>query len=133
MASFAGDRTGGSIAPISLQSGASGGNYSAAAGVVDLNKNFWAQKSKAPAWGELSAQAMKNAADEKNTAIAAESNAFGKGMETYGQTFGQAMQAKATIEAAEKQAEAQKSSGMMSAIGGIAGAGLKLLSGGLAG
>ena len=54
------------------------------------------------------------------------------GIQAFGQTQGMALQAQAQIEAAEKQASAQKSAGMMGAIGGIAGAGLKLLTGGLA-
>jgi hypothetical protein len=41
---FAGDRTQTEFSPISLQSGASGGNYSAAAGVVDLGNSFAAQR-----------------------------------------------------------------------------------------
>jgi len=125
---FAGNRTGAEFAPISLQSGASGGNYSAAAGVVDIGNSFSAQREKAPRFDQLSAQAMKNASEERTAAMNAEASVLGTGMQAYGQTKGAAMQAQAQIEAAEKQASAQKSSGMMSAIGGIASAGLALLS-----
>ena len=125
---FAGNRTGAEFEPMSLQSGASGGNYSAAAGVVDLGNSFAAQREKAPRFDQLSAQAMKNASDEKTAAMNAEASVLGTGMQAYGQTKGYAMQAKAQMEAADKQASAQKSGGIMSAIGGIASAGLALLS-----
>ena len=119
---FAGSKTGAEFSPISLQSGASGGNYSAAAGVVDLGNSFAAQREKAPRYDQLSAQAMKNASDEKTAAMNAEASVLGTGMQAYGQTKGAAMQAKAQIEAAKAQAEASKQSSMMGAIGSIGGA-----------
>ena len=125
---FAGDRTQTEFTPISLQSGASGGNYSAAAGVVDLGNSFAAQRDKAPRFDQLSAQAMKNASDEKVAAMNAEASVMGTGLAAYGQTRSSAMMAEAQIKAAKKQAEAQKSSSIMGAIGGIASAGLSLLS-----
>jgi hypothetical protein len=125
---FAGSRQDVDFSPISLQSGASGGNYSAAASAVDVGNSFAAMRDKAPKYDQLSAQAMKNASDEKTAAMNAEASVLGTGMQAYGQTKGAALQAEAAIEAAEKQADAQKSSGMMSAIGGIASAGLALLS-----
>ena len=124
---FAGDRTQTEFTPISLQSGASGGNYSAAASAVDLGNSFAAQRDKAPKYELLSAQAMKNASDEKTAAMNAEASVLGTGMQAYGQTKGYAMQAKATIEAAEKEAEASKQNGIMGAIGSIAGAAIPLL------
>tara|TARA_R100000951_G_scaffold116741_1_gene130322 strand:- start:2730 stop:3410 length:681 start_codon:yes stop_codon:yes gene_type:complete len=125
---FAGSRNDVDFSPISLQSGASGGNYAAAAGVVDLGNSFAAQREKASRYDQLSAQAMKNKSDEKTAAMNAEASVLGTGLQAYGQTKGYAMQAKAQIEAAEAQASASKSSGIMSAIGGIASAGLSLLS-----
>ena len=119
---FAGSRTDVDFKPVSLQSGASGGNYSAAAGAVDLGNSFAAMRDKAPKYDQLSAQAMKNASDEKTAAMNAEASVLGTGMQAYGQTKGAAMQAKATIEAAEKQAEASKQGSMMGAIGSIGGA-----------
>jgi hypothetical protein len=119
---FAGSKTGAEFSPISLQSGASGGNYAAAAGVVDLGNSFAAQREKAPRYDQLSAQAMKNASDEKTAAMNAEASVLGTGLQAYGQTKGYAMQAKASIEAAEKQAEASKMGSMMGAIGSIGGA-----------
>ena len=125
---FAGSRNDVDFSPISLQSGASGGNYSAAAGVVDIGNSFAAQRDKAPRYDQLSAQAMKNASDERTAAMNAEASVLGTGMQAYGQTKGYALQAKASIKAAKKQAEASKSNGIMGAIGGIASAGLALLS-----
>ena len=125
---FAGSKTGTEFTPISLASGASGGNYSAAAGVVDIGNSFAAQREKAPRYDQLSAQAMKNASEERTAAMNAEASVLGTGMQAYSQTKGYAMQAQAQIEAADKQAETQKSNGIMGAIGGIASAGLALLS-----
>jgi len=119
---FAGSKTGAEFSPISLQSGASGGNYSAAAGVVDLGNSFAAQREKAPRYDQLSASAMSNASAEKQAAMNAEASVLGTGMQAYGQTKGAALQAQAQIEAAEKQAEASKQSSMMGAIGSIGGA-----------
>ena len=125
---FAGDRTRTEFTPMSLQSGASGGNYSAAASAVDLGNSFAAQRDKAPRYDQLSAQAMANASNERQAAMAAEASVLGTGMQAYGQTKGYALQAKASIEAAEKEAEASKSNGIMGAIGSIAGAAIPLLS-----
>lgn len=119
---FAGSHSDVGFKPMSMQSGASGGNYSAAAGAVDLGNSFAAQREKAPRYDQLSAQAMKNASDEKTAAMNAEASVLGTGLQAYGQTKGYAMQAKASIEAAKKQAEASKTSAMMGAIGSIGGA-----------
>ena len=119
---FAGSKTGTEFTPISLASGASGGNYSAAAGVVDIGNSFAAQREKAPRYDQLSAQAMKNASDERTAAMNAEASVLGTGMQAYSQTKGYAMQAKAQIEAAEKQASASKTGSMLGAIGSIGGA-----------
>ena len=125
---FAGDRTQTEFAPMSLQSGASGGNYSAAASAVDLGNSFAAQRDKAPRYDQLSAQAMSNASNERQAAMSAEASVLGTGMQAYGQTKGAAMQAKASIEAAEAEASASKQNGIMGAIGSIAGAAIPLLS-----
>ena len=119
---FAGDRNNVEFSPVSLQSGASGGNYSAAASVVDVNKGFASMRDKAPRFDALSSAAMQTASAEKTAAMNAEASVLGTGMQAYGQTKGAAMQAQAAIEAAEKQAEASKQSSMMGAIGSIGGA-----------
>ena len=119
---FAGSRNNVDFSPVSLQSGASGGNYSAAAGVVDLGNSFAAQREKAPRYDQLSASAMANASAEKQAAMNAEASVLGAGMQAYGQTKGAALQAQAQIEAAEKQAKASKQGSIMGAIGSIGGA-----------
>lgn len=125
---FAGSKTGADFSPISLQSGASGGNYGAAASAVDLGNSFAAQREKAPRFDQLSAQAMKNASDERTAGMEAEANVMATGLEAYGQTKAAALQAEATMEAAEAEASASKSNGIMGAIGGIASAAIPLLS-----
>ena len=124
---FAGSRNDVDFSPPSLQSGASGGNYAAAAGVVDLGNSFGEQRKKATDWGLLSAQAMKNAAEERAAAMNAEASVLGTGLMAYGQTLGDARKAKAAEEAAEAEAEAQKTGGFLSAFGQIAGAAIPLI------
>ena len=121
-------RFAGSFEPIQLQSGQSGGNYSAAASVVDIGTSFGAQREKAPKYGELSSAAMQTQSAEKRAAMEAEASVMANGLQALGQAKASQMTAKAQIKAAEKQASAEKSSGIMSAIGGIASAGLGLLS-----
>ena len=140
MARFAGDRTGTDFQPIQLSGGASGGNYSAAASAVDLGNSFAAQRDKAPRYDAISGEAMRNTAAEKIAGMEAEASVMGAGMTAYGNTSSSALQAKGQIEAArlqaeaaKKQAEAQKQSSMFSAIGGVVGTGLKLITGGLLG
>ena len=60
---FAGDRPGNpEIAPISLGSAGSAGNYSAAAGAVDIGNSFTSMREKAPKFDVLSAEAMNSTA-----------------------------------------------------------------------
>ncbi len=119
---FAGSRTDVDFKPVSLQSGASGGNYSAAASAVDLGNSFAAMRVKAPKYDQISGAAMVNASAEKQAAMNAEASVLASGMQAYGDTKGAALQAQAQIEAAEKQAEANKQSSFMGAIGSIGGA-----------
>lgn len=123
---FAG--SGVSFEPPTLASAGGGTGAAAAAGAVDIGNAFATARSKAPRFDELSAMAMSTNSAEKQAGIAASSQVAGTGIQAFGQNQAAAMQARATIKAAEAQAEAQKSSGMMSAIGSIAGAGLSLLS-----
>ena len=123
---FAGSKTGVDFQPISLASGASGGNYSAAAGAVDIGNTFTSMRDKAPKYEELSSMAMQTQSMEKQAAMRAEADVTAAGMQAYGAGKQAQMQAKATVAAAEKQAEAQKQSAMMGAIGSIASAGLGL-------
>ena len=119
---FAGD-----FEPIQLQSGRSGGNYSAAAGAVDLGNSFAAQREKAPKYDELSSAAMQTQSAEKRAAMEAEANVMSNGIASLGQTKSAQMTAQAQIEAAEKSAEASKQGAMMGGIAKIATAGIGLL------
>jgi len=109
-------------------SGVTTGSYSGAAGVVDIANSFGAQREKAPKYDELSSAAMQTASAEKRAAMQAEGDVMSAGLQSLGQAKASQMTAQAQIEAAEKQASASKSAGIMGAIGGIASAGLGLLS-----
>ena len=119
---FAGSKTDVDFAPMDLRSGASGGNYSAAASAVDVGNTFSSMRAKAPRFDQLSAEAMKNQSAEKQAAMNAEANVTAAGMQAYGAGKQSQMQAQATIQAAKAQADAQKSAGMMGAIGSIGSA-----------
>ena len=125
MARFAGEVD---FTPAALASAGGGSNYSAAAGVVDLNDTYAAQRSKAPKYGDLSAYAMKTEGDKFNAAASAAGSVASAGMQALGTAKAGQMQAEASIKAADKAAEGQKSAGMMGAIGKIAGAAIPLLS-----
>jgi hypothetical protein len=117
-----------SFEPTTLASAGGSTGAAAAAGAVDIGSSFATARSKAPRFDELSSMAMQTNSAEKQMGMQAAAQVTGAGIQSFGQTQAAAMQAKASIEAAEKQASAQKSNGMMSAIGGIASAGLALLS-----
>ena len=119
MARFAGDSI--DLTPQTFGSAGGGSNYSAAAGVVDVNNALATQRAKSPKYGDLSAYAMKTEADKFNASVSAAGDVTSAGLTAYGNTLGQAKAAKA-------QADAQKSSAMMGGIASIASAGLGLLS-----
>ena len=123
---FAGSKTGVDFSPIQLSAGRSGGNYSAAAGAVDLGNSFTSMRSKAPKYGELSSMAMQTQSLEKQAAMKAEGDVTSQGMAAYSAGKQSQMQAQAAIESAKIEAEASKQSAMMSAVGSIASAGLGL-------
>ena len=126
---FAGDNSGVDFDPMSLRSAGSAGNYSAASGIVDVGNAFNSMRDKAPRFDQLSAEAMKNQAAENIAAQEAEAEVAGAGLSAFGQTKGQALQAEGAIESAKIKAAAQKQAATMGAIGGIVGAGLKLIPG----
>jgi len=105
-----------------LQAASGGTGAAAAAGAVDIGNSFAAQRQKAPRYDELSAAAMANDTAVKTAGMEAEAMTTGYGLQALGQTKSAAMQAQATIEAAEKTASASKQSSMMGAIGSIGGA-----------
>jgi len=125
MTRFAGSAV--DFTPQSLASAGGGSNYASAGGVVDLNNSYAAQREKAPRFDQLSATAMQAQSAEKQAAMNAEGDVMAAGIQSLGQAKAGQLQAQASIEAAEKQASASKSSGIMSAFGSIAGAGLGLL------
>ena len=114
-------------APTLASAGGSTG-AAAAAGVVDVGNAFASLRNKAPKYDQLSASVMANDSAIKQAGMAAEANVMSAGIQSLGQTKSAAMMAEAQVEAAEKQASASKQGSMMSAIGGIASAGLGLLS-----
>ena len=126
MTRFAG--SGVDFSPTPLASAGGGSNYSGAAGVVDISNTYAAQREKAPKYDEISAMAMQAQSAEKQAAMNAEGDVMAAGIQSLGQAKASQMQAEASMKAADKAASAKKSSGMMSAIGGIAAAGIGLLS-----
>ena len=120
MTRFAGSAV--DFTPASLQSAGGGSNYSAAAGVVDVNDTLGVQRAKAPKYGELSSMAMQTQSAEKQAAMNAEGQVMSAGIQSLGQAKSGQMQAQASIKAAEAQASASKTGSMMGAIGSIGGA-----------
>ena len=125
MARFAGSAV--DFTPGSLAAASSGGGYSSAADAVSLGANFQAQREKAPKYDELANVGIQTRSLEKQAATKAEADVFATGLSSLGQTKGAALQAEGTIAAANAQAEAEKSKGVMGALGNIAVAGLGLL------
>ena len=113
--------------PMVSASGSSGA--ASAAGVVDVSKAFGALREKAPKYDQLAATDMANRSNERATNIRAEADTVAAGLAQIGATKQSALQAQGAIKAAELQANAAKQSAMM----GLAGTGLKLLTGGLVG
>ena len=122
-----------SFDPQALQSLGTSSDYSAGASVVDLGDSFAAQRSKAPRFDQLSAEAMKNQAAENVAATEAEADTAAAGLNAYGQVKGSLLTAQGKIKAAEKTAAGAKQAAGIGAIGGIIGTGMKLLSGGMLG
>ena len=113
-----------SFDPQSLKSAGAGTGSAAAAGIVDVTKSFGAQREKAPRFDELSATAMNNQSAEKQQAMAAEANTVAAGVSSFGQAYGQKLMGDATIKSAKLQADAQKQSASMNALGSIGSAAL---------
>jgi hypothetical protein len=120
MTRFAGSAV--DFTPASLASAGGGSNYSSAAGAVDVNNAYAAQRQKAPRYDELSAAAMQTQSAEKQAAMNAESNVMSAGIQSLGQAKAGQMQAQATVKAAKAQADASKQGSMMGAIGSIGSA-----------
>lgn len=125
---FAGSRNNVDFTPPSLGAAASGGNYGAAAGMVDLGTGFANIRKASPSFDELAAATATVSAQERAAAMNAEANVMAAGLQSYGQTKGNALLAEASIEAAEKQAEGQKQSSIFGGLGQVASAGIGLIS-----
>ena len=123
---FAGSRNNVDFTPISLQSGASGGNYSAAASAVDIGNSFSTLRETNP-FENLSNAAMNNASEERTAAMNAKAGVMASGIQSYGQTKSYALAAEAEKQAAEAEAEAKKTGGFLSAFGQIASAAIPLI------
>ena len=108
-------RFAGKFDPIQLRSGAVGSNAGAAADAVSVGDTFGSIRATSPKYDQLAGEAMQARSQEKQAAMQAEAAVTSAGI-----------QAKAQIEAADKAAGAQKSAGMMGAIGGIASAAIGL-------
>lgn len=117
-----------SFDPQGLKSAGAGTGSAAAAGIVDVTKSFGAQREKAPRFDKLSATAMNNQSREKQQAMQSEANTVSAGISSFGQAYGQKLMGDATIASAKIQADAQKQSSMMGAIGSIGSAALGLFS-----
>ena len=126
MTRFAGSAV--DFTPPTMGSYGGGSNYSSAAGVVDVNNAYAAQREKAPRFDELSSMAMQTQSAEKQAAINAEGDVTAAGINSLGQAKAGQLQAQASIKAAEAQASASKTGAIMGGIGKIASAGLGLLS-----
>ena len=124
---FAG--SGVSFDPQSLRSAGSSGNYSSAASAVDIGNSFEAQRSKAPRYDTLSAEAMRNQAAENVAATEAEASTTAAGLNAYGQSKSYQLSAQGRIKAAEASAQAKTKAAGIGAVGGIISTGMKLIPG----
>ena len=124
MARFAGSQI--DFTPPVMTSAAGSSGAAAAAGVVDVSNPFASLRSKEIFKG-LSEQSMLAKSAVKQAGMKAESDVWGMGAQVYGQTFGKAMEARAIMDAAEKESQAAGSSALMGGIGQIASAAIPLL------
>ena len=110
------------FSPKPLASAGGSSNFSSAADAVDLGDSFAAMRAKAPRYDEIAGLSMQTRSQERQASMAAEANVMSNGIAAVGQAKSAQMTAKAQIEAAKAQANAQKSAGMMGAIGSIGSA-----------
>jgi len=120
MTRFAGSAV--DFTPPTMSSYGGGSNYSSAAGVVDVNNAYGAQREKAPRFDELSSMAMQTQSAEKQAAINAEGDVTAAGIQSLGKAKAGQLQAQASIKAAEAQASASTMGSALGAVGKIGGA-----------
>lgn len=121
-------------------SGGGSANFASAAGAAgDLASNFSAMREKAPRYDQLGAQNMSARSSERQAAMQAEASVTSAGIGAVANVHGSKLaadsniraaeiNAEASLEAADKAAASQKKASTMGAIGGIAAAGIGLLS-----
>ena len=110
--------------PQGLKSAGVTTNAGSAADAVSVGSIYGALRDSAPDYDKISATAASNRAQERVAAMNAEATMTQAGITAAGNVAAAKEQAKAM----EAQAGATKKAGMMSAIGGIAAAGIGLLS-----
>jgi len=110
--------------PQGLKSAGVTTNAGSAADAVSVGSIYGALRDSAPDYDKIAATAATNRAEERVAAMNAEATMTQAGISAAGQVEA----AEAQAEAMEAQADATKKAGMMSAIGGIAAAGIGLLS-----
>ncbi len=110
--------------PQGLKSAGVTTNAGSAADAVSVGSIYGALRDSAPDYDKIAGTAAKNRAQERVAAMNAEATMTQAGISAAGQVEA----AEAQAEAMEAQAGATKKAGMMSAIGGIAAAGIGLLS-----
>ena len=108
-------RFAGKFSPMELRSGGVSSNAGAAADAVSIANVFEGIRKNSPKYDQIAADGMKQRSAERQAVMNAEA-----------QVKAADIQAQATIKAAEESANAQESTGMMGAIGGIASAAIGL-------
>ena len=116
-----------SFAPMSFASGGVSSNAGAAADAVSVGRAFGTIRKNAPNVQKTVETAADIKTAENIGAMEAEAGLISDGLAAYGSAKRSAMEA----EMYDKMAAQKKQGGMMSAIGGIAGGALSLVTGGL--
>ena len=106
----------------------SGSVAARAAGNVNLGTNYDALARRSPKYDQFSADWIKNKALEENAVTQAVSQTYAQGIASKADVYAAEEAADATRDSANKQAQAGKTSSIISGIGSIIGAGIGLLS-----
>ena len=112
--------------------GRSSGGFGSAAGMVDLAGAFQAQRRNAPKFDEIYSTGIANRSNERSRIMEAKSAIIGQGLAANAAVESAELLADAQVNAYESQASAAGQSAVMSGLGGVVGAGISLLTGGIA-
>ena len=112
--------------------GRSSGGFGSAAGMVDVAGAFQAQRRNAPKFDELYATGIANRSNERSGIMEAKAAIIGQGMAADAAVESAELLADAQVKAAKAQASAAGQGAVMSGLGGVLGAGISLLTGGIA-